>query len=418
MIARRVLQHAGAENTLRATRLGSLAANGSLLIGAGALALALGACSAGDEADGMPTYGNVPAFGSNGNGAQNNNTAQNPAANGSASNSGSTQSPAASNSNSNGSQSNPPAQQNGSQNSGAQTGSAQEGNPGTAPISNGNNNNGASNSGSAGSAGNNTGSAGSSGNNTGSAGSSGNNGAMAPGAGGNTGNPMPPVNNGNQNPPPPTTPDITCPSGASFCSGFESAALPSGTVFQPTGTQPQFDTAVKHSGNQSIVFPAGSGGFSVKEVVAPIPGQTFWARLFVQVSSTFGDNDHDSLFVASTATTTEDNNAEHGPELSEQGNQILLNADDALFNAAGPGFPSASTGPTISANTWHCIEAFYDGGTGDVQIFGDSQMLINAPAYKKLTYSTFRFGYIQFNTARTIHFDDVVVAPDRVGCGN
>ena len=199
---------------------------------------------------------------------------------------------------------------------------------------------------------------------------------------------------------------------------MNSAALPSGTVFQPTGTQPQFDTAVKHSGNQSIVFPAGSTGFNVKEVVTPIPGNTFWARLFVQVSSTFGDNDHDSLFVASTAKTTEDNNAEHGPELSEQGNQILLNADDALFNANGAGFPSNSTGPTLSANTWHCVEAFYDGGSGDVQIFNDSQMVINAPGYKKLTYSTFRFGYIQFNTARTIHFDDVVVAPDRVGCGS
>jgi len=97
MISRRVLQHAGTElNTLRATRLGSLAANRSLLIGAGALALALAACSAGDEADGMPTYGNVPAFGSNGTGAQNGSTTQNPAVNGSTNN-GSTQSPAASN---------------------------------------------------------------------------------------------------------------------------------------------------------------------------------------------------------------------------------------------------------------------------------------------------------------------------------
>jgi len=401
-----VLQHAGTElNTLRATR------SGSLLIAAGAL-VALAACSAGDEADGMPSYGNVPAFGGNGT-PNNNGTAQNPATNGSTSN-GSNTSTNSNGSNNSGSQSTPPAQNNGGQASGSQTGSAQEGNPGGAPISNGNNNTGSANTGSA-----NSGAAGSSGSNTGSntGNTGGSGGMMAPGAGGNTG--MPPANNGNQNPPPPTTPDITCPSGASFCSGFESAALPSGAVFQPTGTQPQFDTAVKHSGTQSIVFPAGSTGFNVKEVVTPIPGQTFWARLFVQVSSTFGDNDHDSLFVASTATPTEDNNAEHGPELSEQGNQILLNADDALFNANGPGFPSSgAAGPTISANTWHCIEAFYNGGTGDVQIFNDSTMVINAPAYKKLTYSTFRFGYIQFNTARTIHFDDVVVAPDRVGCGN
>jgi hypothetical protein len=411
MISRRVLQHAGTElNTLRATRLGSLAAHRSLLIGAGALALALGACSAGDEADGMPTYGNVPSFGSTGtqnSGTQNNNGAvQNPAT---SNNGSSTPSPTASNgSSNNGSQATPPAQQNGSQNngsqpSGQQTGSAQEGNPNTAPISNGNNNNGSANNGSG---------------NTGGSG-----GMMAPGAAGNTG--MPPANNGNQNPPPanpppanppPTTPDITCPTGASFCSGFESAALPSGSVFQPTGMQPQFDTAVKHSGNQSIVFPAGSGGFSVKEVVTPIPGQTFWARMFVQVSSTFGDGDHDSLFVGSTATPTQDNNDEHGVEFSEQANQVLLNSDDnPLAGANGPGFPQAP-GPMLSANTWHCIEAFFDGGTGDVQMFGDGNLLIDAPAFKRLTYSTFRFGYIQFNTARTIHFDDVVVAPNRINC--
>jgi hypothetical protein len=197
---------------------------GSLLIGAGALAL--GACSAGDEADGMPTYGNVPMFGSNGTqgtpgtGIQNNNGGvQNPATNGSASN--------GSNNNAN------PSQPNGSQ-----PGSAQEGNPNGAPISNGNTNGAAS-----------TGAmapgAGGAGNGAMAPGAGGaSNGAMAPGAGGvsNGGNQMPtngtqnppPVDNGNQNPPPPAAPDITCPSGAIFCSGFEGTGFPSGTTFEPS----------------------------------------------------------------------------------------------------------------------------------------------------------------------------------------
>jgi hypothetical protein len=215
----------------------------------------------------------------------------------------------------------------------------------------------------------------------------------------------------------PTAPDITCPSGATFCSGFESNALPGAARLQGNPAVPQFDMAVRRSGNQSIAFPAAADGFNIREVVVPIPGQTFWARLFIQTSTAFGDNDHDSLFVGSTATADQDNNQEHGPEFSEQGNQVLLNADDDLFSAGGHGFPS-TPGPTLSAGTWHCVEAFFDGGSGDVQILADGALLIDAPGFKQLTYQTFRFGYLQFpgHPARSVWFDDVVVAPDRVGC--
>jgi hypothetical protein len=217
-------------------------------------------------------------------------------------------------------------------------------------------------------------------------------------------------------PPPPAVPDIPCPAGATFCSGFESDTLPAGSSFQsnPPG-QPQFDTAVKHSGNRSVLFAATGGGFNVREIIAPIPGQSFWVRLFIQTSDIFGDNNHDSLFVASTALPTEDNNAEDGPEFSEQGNQVLLNANDALRNANGPGFPQGA-GPQLAADTWHCIEAHYDGGTGDVQIFNNGDPLIDAPGFARLTYETFRFGYIGFNTARDVWFDDVVVSANRVNC--
>jgi hypothetical protein len=404
MIRRQALQHGRDELNTNGARRPEPDATSRTALAIGstlALSLALLACGAGEEADGMPEFGNAPAFpGGQANGTGNNGTGNNAtnnptssgAQNGSTgSNTGSTP-PAAnpSNPSSPSTPTTPPS-------------NVTEGNPSNAPINNGTDNGNSMT------------------------------GAMAGGTGG-AGNggmgmtPPPPATNPDPNTPPPvtpppvtnppsTTPDITCPTGATFCSGFESAALPSGSILQPTA-QPSFDTTVKHSGKQSIVFAPAPQGFNVREVVVPVPGQAFWARLFVQTSITFGDNNHDSLFVGSTANMSEDNNAEHGPELSEQGNQLVLNADDVLYNANGPGFPSASSGPTLSANTWHCIEAFYNGGTGDVQIFGDGNMLINAPAYKKVTYSTFRFGYIQFNTPRTIWFDDVVVAPNRVGCTN
>jgi hypothetical protein len=241
--------------------------------------------------------------------------------------------------------------------------------------------------------------------------------AAAAGAGG-SGNTTPPV----QPPPvppvqqPPAAPDITCPDGATFCSGFETDTLPTGAGYQSQPTTPlEFDTTVKHSGARALKV-VSAGGFNIREVVVPIPGQSFWARLFIQTSNDFGDGDHDSLFVASTATPAQDNNDEHGPEFSEQANQVLLNADDnPIAGANGPGFPQ-SAGPKLAANTWHCVEAFYDGGSGDVEIFSDNASLIDAPAFKPATFATFRFGYIGFNTVRTVWFDDVVVAPDRVGC--
>jgi hypothetical protein len=215
------------------------------------------------------------------------------------------------------------------------------------------------------------------------------NGAAGNGAAGSGGmglpmnNPNPPVTTPNPpvtTPNPPATPDIMCPTGATFCSGFESDTLPAGASDQSQPTVAlQFDSTVKHSGNRSLMV-VSVGGFNIREVITPIPGQSFWVRLFIQTSNTFGDNNHDSLFVASTASPSQDNNAEDGPEFSEQGNQIILNSSDVLFSAAGAGFPQG-TGPQLSPNTWHCEEAFYDGGTGNTQIFSDGQQIINAPGF-------------------------------------
>lgn len=215
---------------------------------------------------------------------------------------------------------------------------------------------------------------------------------------------------------PPSLPGTECPVGATFCSGFEEPALPSGARFDANPTTAlAFDGTVFNSGGQSLAFPAIPDGFSIREVVAPIPGSTFWVRLFMRSDTVFGDNDHDSVFVAST--TLGDNNSEDGVEFSEQGNQVLLNSNDQLFSAAGAGFPMGA-GPTLEANTWHCLEGFFDGPSGDVQIFADGELLIDAPGYRQVTYQTFRFGYLQFpgGNPRSVWFDDVIVSSARVGC--
>ncbi|HLV66628.1 MAG TPA: hypothetical protein VKY73_12485 [Polyangiaceae bacterium] len=70
----------------------------------------------------------------------------------------------------------------------------------------------------------------------------------------------------------------------------------------------------------------------------------------------------------------------------------------------------------LAADTWHCIEAHYDGGSGTVEIFVDGEELINAPGYKALTLQSFRVGYMRYNDDRDVWFDDVIIGPSRVAC--
>lgn len=206
--------------------------------------------------------------------------------------------------------------------------------------------------------------------------------------------------------------DIVCPSGATFCSGFEGTALPAGVKFHavgPSGAMSYtFDTTNPKFGKQSLSIPEHSGGFYYRALAVPVPGNDFWVRLYVRVSRAFGDDGHDSLFGASNGNIDADVNNEALVEFSEQFNEVLLNTDDQLFNPSGMS--------TLSANEWHCIEAHYEGGSGNVQIYADGTEIINAPGYAKASFQSFRIGYMQYHDTRGVWYDDVIVAPARVNC--
>ena len=169
-----------------------------------------------------------------------------------------------------------------------------------------------------------------------------------------------------------------------------------------------FDTMQAKAGKQSLSIPEHSGGFYYRALAVPVPGQNFWVRLYVRVSREFGDGGHDSLFGASTGNLDADVNGEALVEFSEQFDEVLLNTDDQLFNPEGAS--------RLSANAWHCIEAHYDGSSGDVQVFADGKEVIRATGYAKHTFQTFRIGYMQYHDTRGVWYDDVVVAPERVAC--
>ena len=216
---------------------------------------------------------------------------------------------------------------------------------------------------------------------------------------------------------PPTAPDIPCPADATFCSGFEGQTLPAATQFVVGGdssfpNQFALDTSQSNTGEQSFMIPGPSPGFSYRALTIAAPGQDFWARLYVRVSSEFGDGNHDSLFGASSANQTSDHNNETLIELSEQFGYVLLNTDDCTLNCNAPS-PQLQLAP----DAWHCLEAHYDGNTGHVEVFLEGSRFIDATNRSHaFTYQTFRLGYMRFNTERTVWYDDVIVARGRVGC--
>jgi len=219
-------------------------------------------------------------------------------------------------------------------------------------------------------------------------------------------------------PPAPSGPDIPCPADAFFCSGFENG-FPDGTnnVLGGTPFANAFvlDTAEKHSGAQSFLVPPTTERFSYRVLAIPVTTQQFWARTFFRTDVAFGSsNDHESIIAVSTATETQDNNAEGSPgkrvELSEQFRYMLLNISDTT--------PEPLVRTQLSANEWHCIEARYDGAAGQVEIFADGEQFIDQEgALVQLNIQTFRLGYMQFNGGpRSVWYDDVILSPNRVGC--
>ena len=82
---------------------------------------------------------------------------------------------------------------------------------------------------------------------------------------------------------------------------------------------------------------------------------------------------------------------------------------------------TTSTGGTIGAGgtTSTGGTTSNDGTTGDLEIFVDGTSVIKdgAVPQAKQSFTNFRFGYVEYNgTNRTVWYDDVATAPNRIGC--
>ena len=98
--------------------------------------------------------------------------------------------------------------------------------------------------------------------------------------------------------------------------------------------------------------------------------------------------------------------------MSEQFTCIILNEHDTLF----PTGTTCGANAALPKNTWHCMEAKFDGATGDVQVFANKTLIVDAAAWPpaQAAFTTFELGYANYHDpAASVWYDDVVVPPTR-----
>lgn len=213
-----------------------------------------------------------------------------------------------------------------------------------------------------------------------------------------------------------------CPADATFCSGFEESAIPAGATYHP-GYQAKdwanyiaFDGAVTHAGTHALKVKPGAGGYDWRMLGVPAPGPTFWVRLYMRSDVDIGQAEHNAYFQAMTGDG--EPNTGDNVEVAEQYCQVVLNLHDDVVLSKGGSTACGSGGVLLPKNTWHCMEAYFDGTKGVVQVYANGNTIIDKAGWTKLTYKTFSFGFLSFHgPARTMWYDDVAVAPERIGCG-
>ncbi|WP_437567220.1 hypothetical protein [Sorangium sp. So ce542] len=177
----------------------------------------------------------------------------------------------------------------------------------------------------------------------------------------------------------------------------------------------EINTSIVHAGARSLHVKPGGSGYDWRMLSVPAPGPTFWVRLYVRSSVDLGQSDHNAYFQAMTGTG--EPNEGDNVEVAEQYCQIVLNLRDDVVLPTGGDFRCGSGGASLPKDQWHCMEAYFDGTKGDVQVYANGTKIIDKTGWKKLDFKTFSFGYLGFHgPARSMWYDDVAVAPERIGC--
>ena len=105
-------------------------------------------------------------------------------------------------------------------------------------------------------------------------------------------------------------------------------------------------------------------------------------------------------------------------EFSEQFGCLQLNEHDSNYPMADSSGKACGS-PLLPKNAWHCIEAMFDGSSGNVQVYTNGTQIVDAIAWTRAraTFNPFQFGFTAFTALdRNVWYDDVAVATSRIGC--
>lgn len=216
-----------------------------------------------------------------------------------------------------------------------------------------------------------------------------------------------------------------CPADATFCSGFDESALPTGAVFKLNGDPStpwteyfEVDATTKHSGASALrVKPVSEVSAAYKMLSVPSGGAEFWVRLYMRSDKDLGDPEHN---VFGQASGSDEPNDSASVEFAEDVG-ISFNSQDVVRWPAGYGrLMSGGTMPySLPKDTWHCVELHFDGDSRVQEAYLEGELLIEAADYPAATmaFTRFKFGYNALHfTERTVWYDDIAVGPTRPHC--
>ena len=219
----------------------------------------------------------------------------------------------------------------------------------------------------------------------------------------------------------------TCPANATFCSGFETNALPTGAIYNVDAAPGEWtrdfavDTAVKNSGASSLRVKwsseSGASGSAYRMLAVPATMNAFWVRFFIRSDMPIGMNPHNVFAGGSIGSGTNDATIEFAEDVG-----ISFNTNDSVVWPTGYGRINGNMTPySLTASTWHCIEISFDGNGRVQQLYVGGSQLINATSYPSGTTAWplrfFKFGHraLHPEVVRVMWYDDVAVAPTRIG---
>jgi hypothetical protein len=220
---------------------------------------------------------------------------------------------------------------------------------------------------------------------------------------------------------------MACPADATFCSGFEEAALPSGAVYKVNAAPGEWtrdfavDTAVFKSGTSALRVKGAetdTSGSAYQMLAVPAPMGAFWARFYIrQDELDIGGVGHN---VFAGAADSDEPNSAVMVELAEDVGLAFNNKDDVRWPMGYGRVMGVEMPFTLPKAVWHCVEISYDSETLQQQAYVDGQLQIDAsnyPATVQAPFTTFKFGFNKLHgPARAVWYDDVAVGPTRPGC--